>query len=570
MQLIVRVPRGLWFTVGLALALSGCKSEQVSESPWPGDSSMSQAGAGADLKSTTQHALRSLLEQTGADPQSAAPVKLAQFTRSSEDGNSPPTPPSTSKRRGAAEPVPPGSIGDALSPPPLPDLPGPRRIDEVVGSSADAPRQPENRVEIDLSTALGMVSGRNPQIALAAQRYNEAYARLEAARVLWLPSLRAGISYNKHDGRLQQTEGTVVDSSRGALDAGVGVQASGTGSPAVAGVAARFHLADAVFQPRIANRAAAARQEAARATTDDVLLEAAVAYLGLLKADEDESIAKETLDNTQKLADLTATFARTGQGPQADADRASAELALRRNDVPRAEEEVQVASARLIELLHMDPGLSLSPQEPAVVPIDLVARQTPVGDLLATGLSNRPELAESRHLVGEAVYRYRREKYSSLLPSAYLGASYGAFGGGRGSNVEDFGDRFDLDAVAYWELRNFGFGDRAARDEARYKYQQARLRNIQVMDQVAREIIEAHAQVVARYKQIAVAESGIAAATDSYKRNMERIRAGEGLPIEVLQAIQALDQARRDYLRSVISYNEAQFRLHRALGWPIQ
>jgi outer membrane protein TolC len=67
-----------------------------------------------------------------------------------------------------------------------------------------------------------------------------------------------------------------------------------------------------------------------------------------------------------------------------------------------------------------------------------------------------------------------------------------------------------------------------------------------------------------------VAESGIRAATDSYQRNMERIRAGEGLPIEVLQSIQALDEARREYVRAVVGHNEAQFRLHRALGWAIQ
>ena len=43
----------------------------------------------------------------------------------------------------------------------------------------------------------------------------------------------------------------------------------------------------------------------------------------------------------------------------------------------------------------------------------------------------------------------------------------------------------------------------------------------------------------------------------------------EGLPIETLQSIQALDQARREYLRALVDYNAAQFRLQRALGWPI-
>ncbi|HWA97957.1 MAG TPA: hypothetical protein VG713_05670, partial [Pirellulales bacterium] len=59
-------------------------------------------------------------------------------------------------------------------------------------------------------------------------------------------------------------------------------------------------------------------------------------------------------------------------------------------------------------------------------------------------------------------------------------------------------------------------------------------------------------------------------ATSSFDRNLQRVRQLKGLPIETLQSIQALDQARREYLRSLVDYNTAQFRLQRALGWPIQ
>ena len=89
------------------------------------------------------------------------------------------------------------------------------------------------------------------------------------------------------------------------------------------------------------------------------------------------------------------------------------------------------------------------------------------------------------------------------------------------------------------------------------------------MDQVAREIVEAHAQAQSLHGQIAVAQSGIRVAGDSYRRNVERIRGGQGLPLEVLQSIQALDQSRREYLRQVGDYDEWQFRLYRALGWPV-
>jgi BMFP domain-containing protein YqiC len=121
----------------------------------------------------------------------------------------------------------------------------------------------------------------------------------------------------------------------------------------------------------------------------------------------------------------------------------------------------------------------------------------------------------------------------------------------------------DFDGVAWWEVRNLGFGEQAARDNARAQIQQARMREVETLDLVAREVVEAHAQVAARKRQIAVAQEGITAAQQSYERNLNRIRNVQGLPIEVLQSIQALDTARREYLRAVVDYNTAQFRLQR-------
>lgn len=125
--------------------------------------------------------------------------------------------------------------------------------------------------------------------------------------------------------------------------------------------------------------------------------------------------------------------------------------------------------------------------------------------------------------------------------------------------------RHALDAT----VRGLGFGERAARAEASARVDQARFRQLQTMDRAAREVVEAKAQVDARGKQILVAADAVRAAESSYRLNSQRISELQGLPIETLQAIQALDAAQRDYLRAVTEHNEAQFRLHRALGWPI-
>jgi len=459
---------------------------------------------------------------------------------------------------------------------PLPQPPAaglqPRTIEEAlhppVGAGIVATEHPT--IGLDLTQALAMAGGQSPQIAFAAARYREAYAQLQSARVLWLPSIRAGASFNHHDGMLQASDGDVLAVNRSSLEAGMGARAVGAGSPAVPGVVAEFRAADAVFQPRAAAHAASARQSATQAAMNDTLLATALAYLDLLRAKQQERIAEATRDNAQNLADLTAAFARTGQGPQADADRAQTELVRRQNDVSRAREGAKVAAVRLAELLSIEPSLEIVPQESTVVPIDLVSPEAPASDLVATGLSNRPELCEAQSLVCEAVSRYRREQFAPLMPSVLLGISQSGFGGGQGSNVDDFRGRFDFDAAVVWELRNAGLGEYAKRAETRAQIDQVRAFQARLMDRVVREVLEAAAQIQARKTQIELAESGVQSATHSYERNLARIRQGEGLPIEVLQSLQALDEARREYLRTMADYNEAQFRLQRALGWPIQ
>jgi outer membrane protein TolC len=428
------------------------------------------------------------------------------------------------------------------------------------------PGKPEGALPIDLASALAMTDSQNPQVALARERIAEAEAQLTRARAMWLPSIRGGINYNKHDGTIQNVAGTIFPTSRNAFYTGLGANAVGAGSPTVPGVLAQFHLTDAIHQPRIAQSEVCARTFAAQAQANDSTLQTALAYLDLLRAEQDVAIAREAQENTLKLQKLTAAYAKSGQGQQADDDRALAELSLRENDLERATEGVQVASARLAQLVELDPTQPLSPQETAVTPLELVPEGALPQDLVAQGLSTRPEIAESRFLIDEAVHRLRREQCAPLVPSVLLAASYGGMGGGLGGQFRNFGDRFDGDAVAYWELRNFGFGDAAARREADSRVTQARLKELAALDRVAREIVESHAQVQARRRQIATAQRGIQAAQTSYERNLARIENTQGLPLEALQSIQALSQARRDYLRAVSDFNAAQFQLLHHIG----
>ena len=59
----------------------------------------------------------------------------------------------------------------------------------------------------------------------------------------------------------------------------------------------------------------------------------------------------------------------------------------------QAEAKILVASARLCQILNLDPSIRLHPTDAAVVPQPIVPDPIPVGELVAIGLLNRPELA---------------------------------------------------------------------------------------------------------------------------------------------------------------------------------
>lgn len=426
-----------------------------------------------------------------------------------------------------------------------------------------------NTLELNLPSALAMVGGQHPVVGFAQWRVREAYAQLERAQVLWLPSIRAGFGFHNHDGNYQASDGRIVDVNRNSFQYGLGNGGTGAGTTQNPGIVAQFHLADAIFQPEIAEKTAWARGHAAQAVQNEQLLRASLAYLELVDAHQDASIIDDSREQMSDLSQLTADFADAGEGLQADADRLRTELALIDNRAVAARERIALASARLAQAISIDASSQIQPLDVTAVPLELAAQPSEKSALIGTGLATRPELKESQALVVAACEAFKREKYAPFVPSVLLGYSVGGFGGGLGNNLENIDGRHDFDALMSWDVRNLGFGERAARRETSARIQQARFEKLQVMDQVAREVSEAFSQVEFRRQQMAITQQAIRSAQQSYQSNSERIRDGEGLPIEVLQAVQALESARRAYLRAVIDHNQAQFRLQWALGWPI-
>jgi outer membrane protein TolC len=428
---------------------------------------------------------------------------------------------------------------------------------------------PGQLLPIDLPYALHLVNAANPTIALAQARVAEAYAVLKQAQVLWIPNLWLGgnprslttlPAFYHHDGFIQNSDGRVffTDKNNFFVQAGAGIDMS---------------FADALFAPRIGRAGLAAVQARAQAVTNDVQLDVALAYLDLLRAYGALAINAEAIRNSEVMYRAAESAFRNGLGKTgADPNRARTELEVRRQDRLLLQGQAATASARLAQLLLLDPCADLLPGDQTVVPIALVNTDCCCDDLVAAALMNRPELAEDRALIAAALARWKQAKCRPLLPTLQAVYYGGNFIGGN-PQLRTAGGREDVMAQVVWELRNGGLGDLYRAREMKAQYNQANFRLFETQARVAAEVAVALKTARFRAQALQSAQEGVRNAEEMW-RKLQKIAFGVGLParqydpLEPLLAERALLEARNLYLDEVIEYNRAQFRLYWAMGQP--
>jgi len=440
---------------------------------------------------------------------------------------------------------------------------------------------PEQEIRpIDLAGALRLAGARDLDVAIARARVSAAAADVRHARALMLPSIFIGPNWIRHDGQVQIIEGDVRTYSKSSLFMGATAAAGSSvagpipaGGPAqVTGLTTVLRFSDAIFLPLAARQIVDARQAGVRAASNDALLGVAESYMELQRAAGRLAIAREAAAHAEQLARIAAGFARAGAGLEGDHQRSLAERDQRLAEIEAALGGLEVASADVVRRTRLDPLLLVAPIEPAELVLDIVDDSLPIDLLVATGLRNRPELAEARALVEETLLRLRQARLRPFIPSLALRYSGGGFGGGAGSYFGDYGPRSDADVNLFWESANLGFTDSAIRGRREAERREADLRFFKVQDTVAAEVVQAEKARLAARRQLARAEAAVPEAIRSLELNFHTIREAAGLPvpstrpIEVLQPIQALAAARTAYLDAVIDSNIAQFRLFHAVG----
>ncbi|HUL80587.1 MAG TPA: TolC family protein [Gammaproteobacteria bacterium] len=412
-------------------------------------------------------------------------------------------------------------------------------------------------LRIDLGSALRLADERNLDVAIYYQRVAAADAALAQARLLAVPTIRVGSAYDRHHGNIQETSGVIDDVDRVSQFSGV------TASIGV-------DVANAIYAPLAARQS----RDAVRASSDvnrhRVLVDVASGYLRLLQARAEEQVVAAALERANDLAALTHSYAEAGEGLVADAQMAAVQPLIWEQRQLAAREAVEGATAEVARLLHLDAGVALEPIEQTIPALELYTGSEELAPLVERALHGRPEAEQLDALHAAAEDELKARRFGWFIPGVALSYASGEFGGAPGSEIANTDHRDDLSLQIYWQFEGLGFGRRAKIETDEARLREVGLQRDKLHDAIVAEVRDAYASTRSRRGQLPLAEAAVAHAAEAYELHRARIYDKQGLPLEALQAMQALAAAELARIDALVGYDLAQIRLHTVLGNPLE
>ncbi len=504
----------------------------------------------------------------------------------------------------------------AAAPPP----PGPKSPPEQTPPGGEAvelkppPLEPGDlRFPINLGTALRLADNRPLVVAAAQASAWRAEAELQQAKVLWVPTLNLGADYIRHDGfgpdlnrggNVPQGENALGQNAPGSLGrplnqnvnllyAGGGLtytpsapnylQNARLGDPLLPSPQVQT-LTDIFFQPLYQRQRLNAERWDIQHAKNDALRDTARAYFEVHKYRGQYAGALYCVESGRQLVQVITVLSRDLVSG-VEVDRARNVLADLEQQAVSARQNWRRASADLTRVLRLDPRAVVEPLERDHLQITLIDPGRSLDELIPIGLTNRPELAQHQAVVQATLVAIRREKLRPLLPSILLNGfqtpyeliEVGGYGSGNGGKLNLWSSRDDISPQVLWQANNLGLGNLAQVKQQRAGASQALVRLFAVQDGVAGDVTRAQADVQAAAARVVQAERELRSAAINYRGNVEGLkqtqRFGNVLvqifrPQEVVFALQLLKRGYDHYFATVAEYNEAQFELFHALGYP--
>lgn len=299
-----------------------------------------------------------------------------------------------------------------------------------------------------------------------------------------------------------------------------------------------------------------------KTSMQDTLFEACNNYFSLCRELSLLHVNDIVVENSKQIRDLNQGLFDCGMGTRLQLLQALTQLAQDRQQLVLQQAQARVAAIKLAVTLNMPLSDYILPQARPLKKTTLVDPHLPVDTLVYLAINQRPEIVKAREQV-KYDFSQAAMAITPIVPTASYQVTKGTFFPANGQNETSGNQRllqvtWTLNGLGVPVIPNFAAGLATARSD------QYALKNIIL--QVRSEVRQSYDNCLAYETNINIAKIAAAEAQEQLKLAEERLKAGIGINIDVIQAQAALTNALRNYVNAIYSYNMEQAKLRRAIG----
>lgn len=286
---------------------------------------------------------------------------------------------------------------------------------------------------------------------------------------------------------------------------------------------------------------------------------ATTGYFNMLNATNMKALRQESVDRLQAHLDNVIAQYNVGIVARADVLRSEVELANAQQNYITASNEYDVAEATLNNIIGTPLGTTLLLKDR----LQYEPYENDMAYCLAYSEQHRPELKQAEYAIdsAEAALVVAR---SGHMPKVYANASNNW--GGNGSEWPgDDDENWSVGVTASMNVFDSGV-TWSKIHAAQENLAKAKESQRQIKDNVELEVRTDYLNLREAEKRITTTQVAVASAEEDYHIAVVRYQAGVGTNIDVMDAQEALTQAKTNYYQALYNYNTSKAALNTSMG----
>ena len=286
---------------------------------------------------------------------------------------------------------------------------------------------------------------------------------------------------------------------------------------------------------------------------------ATTGYFKMLNATNMKALRQESVDRLQAHLDNVIAQYNVGIVARADVLRSEVELANAQQNYITASNQYDVAEATLNNIIGTPLGTTLLLKDR----LQYDPYENDMAYCLAYSEQHRPELKQAEYAIdsAEAALVVAR---SGHMPKVYANASNNW--GGNGSDWPgDDDENWSVGVTASMNVFDSGV-TWSKIHAAQENLAKAKESQRQIKDNVELEVRTDYLNLREAEKRITTTQVAVASAEEDYHIAVVRYQAGVGTNIDVMDAQEALTQAKTNYYQALYNYNTSKAALNTSMG----